>query len=228
MSLRSTTTRGLADQSAEDPLRVEIFAGDVEGGSAVSGRVGGNLLDAVHGLLHGAERKHASASRDGATKPGVLDDDGDAKGEVAGAPTGEPTAPAGHVRVFGDAPLAERRGQIVTVAPGIGGQGLRVHQLPPVDAEVFGRDLAAQCQLQGQGASFRERHEATELAALADVGDSPHDGSAPGRLPGADGGEDTAPALDRYQCRLETVEHDGLADRDPLEQRGRYPAVGGT
>src|SRR5262249_39856509 len=115
MSRRSTTTRRLADQSAEDPLRVEIFASDVEGGSAVSRRIGGNLLDAVHGFRHGDEGKQASAGRDGAPKPCVLDDDRHAEGEVAGAPTGEPTAPAGHVRVFGDAPLTERRGQIVTV-----------------------------------------------------------------------------------------------------------------
>ena len=85
-------------------------------------------------LVGRVEREQALAGRDDGSKPGVLHHRRHPERQVAGGPAREPAAAAGDVGVLGDAPLAERAGQVVAVDPRVG-ETSTVADLPAVPAQ---------------------------------------------------------------------------------------------
>src|SRR5213593_1965823 len=134
------------DESCQDRSRVEIVAGEREGRCGMPLRFRGHPRDRLRRLVDGAECQHAEPSRNMPYESRILDDGGDAEGQIACGPARKPTRASRDVRVLRDAPA--------------------------VPLEAFDRAGTAEGDLERQSAAGGERDETLEFVPLAAIGDT--------------------------------------------------------
>src|SRR5213593_1848117 len=203
------------DESCQDRSRVEIVAGEREGRCGMPLRFRGHPRDRLRRLDDGAECQHAEPSRNMPYESRILDDGGDAEGQIACGPARKPTRASRDVRVLRHAPLSERARQIRSIGPRVARHCVRVDDAPAVPLEAFDRAGTAEGDLERQSAAGGERDETLEFVPLAAIGDTTDHGPMVVLLPRRDGRQRTPSRTDGHRVTREAVQHDGLAGGDP-------------
>src|SRR5438093_2468156 len=184
------------DESCQDRSRVEIVAGEREGRCGMPLRFRGHPRDRLRRLVDGAECQHAEPSRNMPYESRILDDGGDAQGQIACGPARKPTRASRDVRVLRHAPLSERARQIRSIGPRVARHCVRVDDAPAVPLEAFDRAGTAEGDLERQSAAGGERDETLEFVPLAAIGDTTDHGPMAVLLPRRDGRQRTASRTD--------------------------------